>query len=342
MFCFFFVSLLLANTCNAAHWAVLVSGSNSWENYRHQADVLHAYQILREYGFPQSHIITMIYDDIANNPSNPFKGQIFNYNGGPNVNEHVFKDYTHEFVSVENFIKVLKGDKSAPGKVLETNKNDHIFIYLVDHGGPGYFCFTNGNLWAHDLQDAFNYMHKHKLYKEITIYVESCESGSLFNGVLPNNVSIYALSASAPSESSYACCENDTINNLLCDCFSINWLLNAETHDVYEMTLKLEANIVRNLTENSTVCQYGDLKVDKSLLSSFLANKTKSLLKDKHNLKMHPAQPSIKRKKVKTQPETCSENVIDSYCMEKYIKKLKRMPTELEVSNIIEKRMCFK
>lgn len=28
-----------------AHWAVLVAGSNGWGNYRHQADVFHAYQV---------------------------------------------------------------------------------------------------------------------------------------------------------------------------------------------------------------------------------------------------------------------------------------------------------
>lgn len=28
-----------------AHWAVLVAGSSGWGNYRHQADVYHAYQV---------------------------------------------------------------------------------------------------------------------------------------------------------------------------------------------------------------------------------------------------------------------------------------------------------
>ena len=28
-----------------AHWAVLVAGSSGWGNYRHQADVFHAYQV---------------------------------------------------------------------------------------------------------------------------------------------------------------------------------------------------------------------------------------------------------------------------------------------------------
>ena len=36
------------------NWAVLVAGSNGWDNYRNQADVCHAYQILHKNGIPDS------------------------------------------------------------------------------------------------------------------------------------------------------------------------------------------------------------------------------------------------------------------------------------------------
>ncbi len=52
------------------HWAVLVAGSNGIGNYRHQADVCHAYHVLRNRGIPADHIITMAFDDIANNSQN--------------------------------------------------------------------------------------------------------------------------------------------------------------------------------------------------------------------------------------------------------------------------------
>ena len=68
-------------------WALLVAGSNTWMNYRHQvresdspshhtifmslsytqADVCHAYQVLHAHGVPDDHIVVMMYDDIANN-----------------------------------------------------------------------------------------------------------------------------------------------------------------------------------------------------------------------------------------------------------------------------------
>ena len=57
-------------------WVVLVAGSNGYWNYRHQADVCHAYQIVHKHGIPDENIIVMMYDDIANNRENPEKGQV--------------------------------------------------------------------------------------------------------------------------------------------------------------------------------------------------------------------------------------------------------------------------
>ncbi|KER19803.1 hypothetical protein T265_15452, partial [Opisthorchis viverrini] len=56
------------NSNPSKSWAVLVAGSNIWENYRHQADVCRAYQVVRENNVPPENIITFAYDDVANNP----------------------------------------------------------------------------------------------------------------------------------------------------------------------------------------------------------------------------------------------------------------------------------
>ena len=80
------------------NWAVLVAGSSSWYNYRHQADVLHAYQMLIQQGFDSSKIIVFAYDDIAQNIKNPFPGKIFNKptygDEGIDVYEGVNIDYS--------------------------------------------------------------------------------------------------------------------------------------------------------------------------------------------------------------------------------------------------------
>ena len=51
----------------ADNWAVLVAGSTGYDNYRHQSDVCHSYQILHKNNIPDSNIVVMMYDDIAQN-----------------------------------------------------------------------------------------------------------------------------------------------------------------------------------------------------------------------------------------------------------------------------------
>ena len=53
------LALLLAPAA-AEKFAVLLAGSKGWSNYRHQADIAHAYTILTEGGVPAKNIITMM------------------------------------------------------------------------------------------------------------------------------------------------------------------------------------------------------------------------------------------------------------------------------------------
>ena len=70
--------LLLSGSAFTANWAVLVAGSNGFYNYRHQADICHAYQVLVKGGIPASNIIVFSYDDVAGSSQNPLKGKLIN------------------------------------------------------------------------------------------------------------------------------------------------------------------------------------------------------------------------------------------------------------------------
>ena len=48
---------LLVPAAHADHWAVLVAGSHTYGNYRHHADVAHAYQIAIKQGMSPDNII---------------------------------------------------------------------------------------------------------------------------------------------------------------------------------------------------------------------------------------------------------------------------------------------
>ncbi|OUC42021.1 peptidase C13 family protein, partial [Trichinella nativa] len=75
-------TLVISHENSSQKWALLVAGSNGWYNYRHQADICHAYQILRKHGIPDSNIVVMMYDDIAYNEENKLSGKIINHPHG--------------------------------------------------------------------------------------------------------------------------------------------------------------------------------------------------------------------------------------------------------------------
>jgi len=182
------------------HWAVLVAGSNTYSNYRHQADVAHAYTILTSQGIPAENIIYMAYDDIANNSSNPYPGQLFNRTDGPNVYNPDVVDYKGKDVTAEKFLAVLTGDAAtAGGRVLQSNENSKVFVYYTDHGAPNLVAFPSGGyLYADKLNDAFETMKANKMFDELTFYMEACESGSMFPS-LTTNGKIYGVTASNAS-----------------------------------------------------------------------------------------------------------------------------------------------
>jgi len=76
------------------------------------------------------------------------------------------------------------------------------------------------------------------MYKSLVFYLEACESGSMFEA-LSKDISIYGLSASNPTESSwgYYCPPDDrvggkSIGSCLGDHFSINWLEDTDKGDL--------------------------------------------------------------------------------------------------------------
>jgi len=266
----------------AAQYAVLVAGSNGYYNYRHQADVFHAYQILIKTGIPAENIITMAYDDIANDPENPFPGQVFNkpalLKKGTDVYAGVKIDYKGADVSPANFLAVLKGDSKAAGgkKVLKSTAQDNVFVYFADHGADGLIAFPNEYLYADDLIKALTYMYDNKMYKEMVLYIEACESGSMFENLLPTNINIYATTAANSVESSWAtyCSPNDrvsgkSINSCLGDLYSVNFLENLESIDPSKETLQEQFDIIKKATTKSHVQQFGDLKIAKEVVGNF-------------------------------------------------------------------------
>ncbi|KER21601.1 hypothetical protein T265_10116 [Opisthorchis viverrini] len=179
------------NNNPSKNWVVLVAGSNTWENYRHQADVYHAYRVVRANKVPAENVITFAYDDIANNPKNPFKGKVFHEYEHEDVYNGVVIDYRGKDVTRDNFVKVLKADKqleannkkvlkspynsftdsridtqdrgycpSLPGRFCSfRGPNDNVFIFFSGHGATSVIAFQEEYMYAMELNDTLAYMY---------------------------------------------------------------------------------------------------------------------------------------------------------------------------------------
>merc|ERR1711935_1231945 len=147
----------------------------------------------------------------------------------------------------------------------------------ADHGAPGLIAMpTGGYLYADALHDTFKYMHANKMYKEMTVYIEACESGSMFENILEKNLGIYAVTAANAQESSWGayCSPNDKVNgksvgSCLGDLFSINWMEDTDKANMSKETLQQQYKIVMKQTSKSHVLQFGDLSFTNEAIGNF-------------------------------------------------------------------------
>ncbi|KAK4730059.1 hypothetical protein R3W88_023047 [Solanum pinnatisectum] len=254
-------------------WAVLVAGSSDWYNYRHQKGSL-----------KDEHIIVFMYDDIAYNSENPRPGVIINKPHGPDVYKGVPKDYTGKYCNSQNFYGVILGNKSAltggSGKVVNSGPNDYIFIYYADHGGPGIIEMpVEPSIYAKDLNEVLKKKHDSGTYKKMIFYMEACDSGSMFEGLLDKGLNIYVTTASKADENSFAtyCSPKDYEDTCLGDLFSVSWLENSDLQDRRVETLKkqfrrIRKRVLNNGTEGSHMMEYGDLHIHEDALSKYMGS----------------------------------------------------------------------
>lgn len=268
---------LLATYAQAENWAVLVAGSKGYTNYRHQADVCHSYAVVKSKGIPEENIILMMYNDVVNAGDNPFKGQLFNQPDGPDVyatcGDHI--DYTGDDVNPQNFLNVLTGQ--GTGKVLKSTADDNVFVFFSDHGSPGLISFPSEAMHKDDLQGALQTMSDTKMFNKLAIYIEACESGSMFEMMqIPG---VYALSAASPDEPSWGayCGASATVNgeNLytcLADMFSKAWMEDAEGSDITQESLDQQFSGIQNIVTRSAATQWGDKSFTSDMVSEYLGS----------------------------------------------------------------------
>ncbi|KAK0411479.1 hypothetical protein QR680_005673 [Steinernema hermaphroditum] len=239
----------------ANNWALLVAGSRSWENYRHQSDVAHAYHLLRQNGLPEKNIVTMMFDDVANDSQNPQPGTLYNDLSGRNYYKELVVDYRGNEVNAGNFLRVLEG--RGDGKVIHSGPGDNVFLYYADHGGVGVLGMPVGSLRKKRTNG----------YRKLVVYLESCEGGSMFED-FPPGLNVYAITAADPYESSYAVLCSDWLP-CVADEFSLSWMRDSEMNGIFDRSLSEQFSNAKRNTLESHVSEYGACDIRNDEIADF-------------------------------------------------------------------------
>ncbi|KAI4220666.1 MAG: hypothetical protein L6R36_007455 [Xanthoria steineri] len=196
------------STQHTSNWAVLVSTSRFWFNYRHLANVLSLYRTVKRLGIPDSQIILMLPDDMACNPRNAFPGTVYN-NADRALDlygDNIEVDYRGYEVTVENFIRLLTDRLPAEfprSKRLGTDAGSNLLVYMTGHGGNEFLKFQDSEeVGSRDLADAFEQMWEKRRYREVLFMIDTCQANTLYTQFY--SPGIIATGSSEVDQSSYS------------------------------------------------------------------------------------------------------------------------------------------
>ena len=182
-------------------WAVVIGTSDNWANYRHQADALAMYQVLKRHGYDDSHILLIIEDNIAYHPNNLYQGVVKVRPDGENVYQDVTVDYKLSEVTVADLKEMMQGRSSEKfPHVIEADENDNVFVFWCGHGNQNTLAWGSNNLvYGREVAQIIEGMNFRKLF----FAIDACYSGTIGQACegIPG---VLLMTAANPYESSKA------------------------------------------------------------------------------------------------------------------------------------------
>ena len=219
----------------SGQYAVLVQGSSGMNNYRHQADVLSVYQMLRQNGFDDDHIILIIDGALAYDPNNNEPGVIRNnmlghdlLGGNDSVTNREWAqqfegytffdveypaaivDYDTDSIDAADIANILTGKRSGHlPVVLPQDEGINVLLYWSGHGRNVRHGGTDELVWRET--GAGNGMTASLLrqtveqmsYRKMLTIVEPCYSEGVIQP-LQGLTGVLAMSGASGDEQSWA------------------------------------------------------------------------------------------------------------------------------------------
>ena len=215
-----------------AQYAVLVQGSNGWNNYRHQADVLSVYQMLKTKGFDDDHIILIIDKALASDAMNPEPGIIRAEDGGNDLLAGCSMDYDNADISPSDISNILLGVKTDKTPVvLPKDAGQNVLLFWSGHGhnhannGADELAWRNADvgrgMTADLLRQTISQMQQQGHYRKMFVLTEPCFSEAVITPLV-GIPGVLAMSSAGTFEQSFADNWSTELGVWRCDRFSRN------------------------------------------------------------------------------------------------------------------------
>ena len=235
-------------------YAVLVQGSSEWTNYRHQADVLSVYQLLRKGGFDDDHIIMVLDKAIPTYAQNNEYGIIRSRVGGKDLLSgsdglpKAVVDYDAVTLTAADIADILTGRQSDElPVVLPADAGANVLFYWSGHGRSqangrsDEFVWrdrTAGNGFTQDMmKEAATQMLNEGRCRKLLVIAEPCYGEATARGIEGIDGALAITGASAREQS---------------------WADNWNNESLVWMSDRFTQNVVDFLTENPQA-NYHDL-----------------------------------------------------------------------------------
>lgn len=162
-------------------WAVVIGTSDDWINYRHQADALAMYQLLKRHGYDDEHIILIIEDNIAYHPNNIYPGIVRVKPNGENLYKDIHVDYQISNTTIDNLRDILMGESSSScPQVISSTERDNITVFWCGHGYPNRLSWgSNNTIYGWQILDLLKELYFAKKYRKILFCMDACYSGGI-------------------------------------------------------------------------------------------------------------------------------------------------------------------
>ena len=213
-------------------YAVLVQGSHGWNNYRHQADVLSMYQLLRKNGYDDDHIILIIDKALATDSKNPEVGIIRAADDGPDLLENAVIDYDNATLNPKDISNILLDNQtSTTPVVLPKDAGQNVLLFWSGHGHNKASNSVDELAWrdadygqgmtANKFKETISQMQAGGHYRKLLVLTEPCFSEAVITPLV-GIPGVLAMSSAGRYEQSFADNWSSTLGVWRCDRFSRN------------------------------------------------------------------------------------------------------------------------